>query len=383
MPPPVPVSPRVPAAPSAVSARFELAASAGQALTIVAIADDPALLEAIARAAREGDLVIASPTADRFIDQLVANAATIAIIDSACAPPPLQGFVERVHAQFPQLLLIVAGSATLQAALASKLVDGTLFRFAHKPASAQRMQLFVDAARRHIDTGAAGDSSARAAQQSGPPAPPATSPLRSALLGAALLAAVLSLICWQLRPASVPLPATFPRSPAPAPAVAAARAPAPVASPSPAPAATNALPTVPAATDPVANDADARATATSAPLAAPAPSPADSTAPFLELARARLASHDLIEPAGDSALFYIEAAQALAPRDPQIGAVALALGESLIAQARQALNAGDLPAARRWLRACTEYRISAATIADLSARLQQLEAAAPRAAREP
>jgi hypothetical protein len=63
--------------------------------------------------------------------------------------------------------------------------------------------------------------------------------------------------------------------------------------------------------------------------------------------------------------------------------VALALGESLIAQARQALNAGDLPAARRWLRACTEYRISAATIADLSARLQQLEAAAPRAAREP
>ncbi len=370
-PPPVLISPRAPAEPSAGGARFDLAGPAGRVLTIVAIADDPALLDAIARAGHGRDLVITSPTADRFVDPLVANAAAIAVIDAACAPPPLEGFIERIHAQFPQLLLILAGSAALQTTFATKLVDGTLFRFAHKPASAQRMQLFVDAARRHLEADIAGADPAPAAQHAGRGASRSASALRPAVFGVTLFAAVFCLTWWHLQPGTAP-PARTP----PSPVV--------LAAPGPAAALAHTGRIEPAADDPLAADADARAAALIAQLDVLAPVSATlPPSPFLELARARLASHDLIEPAGDSALFYVAAAQALAPRDPEVGATALALGESLIAQTRAALNANDLAAARRWLRACTEYRINESTIANLSARLQQLEGAAPQPARDP
>jgi hypothetical protein len=350
----------VPPVSAGGSARFGLAGPEGRALTIVAVADDPELLAAIAGAGRERDLVITSPTADRFVDQLMANSVALAVIDAACAPPPLEEFIARVHAQFPQLLLILAGSAMQQAAFAARLVDGTLFRFAHKPASAQRMQLFIDAARRHLDAGNADTGAARSAQDLAPVAPRETRAPYPALIGAVLLAGLLWLGWGTLHPAVTP-----PRRPP------AAASPLSTAAPS----LTAPGRIEPLAKDPLMSDAAARATAmvgalgTLPPVAAAMP-----PGPFLELARARLASHDLIEPAGDSALFYVEAAQALTPADPEVTVTAVALGEALITQTRQALNAGDAEAARRWLGACTDYRISESTLAELSARLRQLEA---------
>jgi hypothetical protein len=330
----------------------------GPALTIVAIADDAALLDSIARAGCGHDVVITSPTADRFIDQLVANGAAIAIIDAGCAPQPLAGFIERIHAQFPQLLLILAGNATLQAAFASHLVDGTLFRFAHKPASAQRMQLFIDAARRHLETGEPGAPQVQSAAPA-EPEPPSSAPrgLRTAAIVVIVLAALLGLGWWQLHvgaaapavaiPAVALTAAALPSRPAPVPLPVLAQPAIGLGAAPP-----DDLPVIPAVIEP--------------------------TAP-LELARARLASHQLLEPAGDSALYYVAAAQALSPQDPEVAATALALGEALIAQTRQALNMGDLAAARRWLQACTDYRISQTSLAELSARLQQLAAAGPPA----
>jgi hypothetical protein len=323
-----------------------LAGPGGPALTIVALADDPALLDAIARAGSDCDVIITSPTVDRFIDQLVANAAAVAVIDAACAPPPLEQFVERIQTQFPQLLLILAGSATLQAAFAARLVDGTLFRFAHKPASAQRMRLFVDAARRHLQAGVPAIE---------PDRPRASSPLRTPVTGAALLLILLSLGWWYLKPSTAPPPALV-TSPAVRSAIA--------------------VPGEPVVDDPLASEVAARTAAMIAQAnALPPVAAATPPGPFLQLARARLASRDLIEPERDSALFYVEAAQALAPDDPEVDATALALGEALVAQTRAALNAGDAQAARRWLHACTEYRVNPNTIVELAARLQQLEAA--------
>jgi hypothetical protein len=332
-----------------------LAGPVGRALTIVAIADDPVLLDAITHAGAERDAVITSPTADRFVDQLVANAAAVAVIDAGCAPQPLEGFIDRMHAQFPQLLLILAGSAPLQAAFATRLVDGTLFRFAHKPASAQRMQLFVDAARRHLEAARADAHPGFGAPSIEQDAAHPSSPLRSALMGVVLLAALLGL-GWSHLHQEPAAPAAAPLSPEIA-------VPAPIAK-----ASAHAAPVARVTDDPLAS---------AAPGTLPIVAAAMPAGPFLELARARLSSHDLIEPAGDSALFYVEAAQAVAPEDPEVSAAALALGEALIAQARAALNTGDLEAARHWLRACTDYHVSQNTIADLSARLQALETEAP------
>lgn len=359
--PPVPAGASTPAEPAADRARPDSAGHVGRALTIVAIADDPALLDSIARAGAKHDVVITSPTADRFADQLVANGAAVAVIDAGCAPQPLAGFIDRIHLQFPQLLLVLAGSATLQAAFASRLVDGTLFRFAHKPASAQRMQLFIDAARRHLESGEPGAPPAPGATPVAPDPAPAPRRLRTAVFGVLVLAALLELGWWQLHAGAL-----APAVAIPAAALAAAALP---TRPAPVPVPVLAQPAIGLAAEPL-----------SALPVVPAAMP---PGPLLELARARLASHELLEPAGDSALFYLEAAQGLSPQDPDVGAMALALGEALIAQTRQALNMGDLAAARRWLQACTDYRVSENSIAELSARLQQLAAGPPAGAANP
>jgi hypothetical protein len=104
------------------------------------------LLEALTLAAVGQASVVSSPSADRFADQLVANVAAVALIDAAAAPAPLDEFIASVRQQFPQLLLLLAGPAALQNQFAAQLADGSIFRLAHKPASAQRLKLFVDAA---------------------------------------------------------------------------------------------------------------------------------------------------------------------------------------------------------------------------------------------
>src|ERR1700689_3634663 len=146
------------AAPSTpIAAEHALEADRGQvpagaprpSLAIVALSRDPLLLEALTLAAVDLAAVVTSPSADRFADQLVANAAAVALIDAAVAPAPLDAFIASVHRQFPQLLLLLAGPASLQHQFTAQIADGTVFRFAHKPASAQRLKLFVDAALLH------------------------------------------------------------------------------------------------------------------------------------------------------------------------------------------------------------------------------------------
>jgi len=118
--------------------------------SLVALSDDPTLLEALTGAAMSGVNVITSPTADRFIDQLVANAPDIALIDASSTPAPLAEFIAALHQQFPLLLLIAAGPAPMQSQCNAQLAAGTLFRFVHKPASSQRLRLFIDTALRTL-----------------------------------------------------------------------------------------------------------------------------------------------------------------------------------------------------------------------------------------
>jgi DNA-binding NarL/FixJ family response regulator len=146
---PLPIS--AAAGPTASSASVVHAAEPTAADTvgcpaIVALSEDHALLQALTVAIIEQAPVVTSPSVDRFIDQLVANSAEVALIDAATAPAPLTDFILTLRRQFPHLLVVLAGSAQLQTELAAQIADGTIFRFAHKPASAQRLKLFVTAA---------------------------------------------------------------------------------------------------------------------------------------------------------------------------------------------------------------------------------------------
>ncbi len=118
---------------------------------VVALSEDHPLLQSLTEAVIERIAVFTCPSADRFVDQLVANGAEIALIDAAIAPKPVDVFLLALHRQFPQLQLLLVGTAELQSQFASQIGDGTLFRFVPKPASAQRLKSLLFAALHHRD----------------------------------------------------------------------------------------------------------------------------------------------------------------------------------------------------------------------------------------
>jgi TonB family protein len=102
----------------------------------------------------------------------------------------------------------------------------------------------------------------------------------------------------------------------------------------------------------------------------------------LQLAQKRLAAGALLEPGDDSAHAYVQTASSLAPDDAEVRAVAVAFGEALIARFHTAMAAGDTDAAGRWLQACRDYRISDATLGQLSTQLDTLQRAQASRAEE-
>ena len=57
---------------------------------------------------------------------------------------------ERLRETWPDLVLVVVGTAEEQSKVASQITSGVVYRFLHRPVSAPRVRLFVEAAlRRH------------------------------------------------------------------------------------------------------------------------------------------------------------------------------------------------------------------------------------------
>ena len=122
---------------------------------------------------------------------LLAHQGGVAVIDCAAVATSIIKLIDRVHAQFPELVLIVAGSAKEQGMLAAQITDGSVHRFLHRPVSEQRVRLFVEAAwRRHAQGGLVPEV---------PPAPRAPRRGRAALmlLGLAALAGLAAPLAWR------------------------------------------------------------------------------------------------------------------------------------------------------------------------------------------
>jgi len=377
-----------------------LPAAGGRAsLAIVALSEDPSLLESLTLAAIDQAAVVTSPSADRFADQLMANAAAVALIDAAAAPAPLDEFIASVHRQFPQLLLLLAGPALLQNQFAAQIADGTIFRFAHKPASAQRLKLFVDAAllRRQalidqatVPPGAAGTGVAGASG----PNPFGSSGRRRPLwvvtwmIVFLVVAAVVGAVLWR-RPL-IGSPSAL--GPGPAEVTSGALA-SPAAAPRSDDLAAQAAEAERESIDRAAADRAERdriiseGEAREAALAEQVRrttlgAHVEQAHVYLQLAQKRLAAGALVEPANDSARDYVRSAVALAPDDADVHAVAVALGDALIGKLRAAIAAGDTEAAARWLQAGRDYQVSEATLAPLGAQLETMQHAQSARAEE-
>jgi hypothetical protein len=288
---------------------------------VVVLSVDLTLLQSMDEARFAGHF-IGVASLERFVDQLVSGSVAVAIVDCALVPEPAGEFMLRLRDQFPCLALIAAGDGIDQSCISGLIADGTVCRFLHKPASGQRLGLFIEAAlRRHAVL--LREQPGRAA-----PAPVVVAraprrPLPAALLAATLLGVALYFY-WHYYEAP-------PAAGAPESVV---------------------LDTLPATA------ADAVA-----PVVAPSGSePISPLASLLDQARKRMDDGALLEPAGDNARQYVEAAHGLAPDDPQVRAAALKLGDLIIAAARKAIAAGNSDDARHWLGAATDYHINPATL---------------------
>ncbi|HVW71517.1 MAG TPA: TonB family protein [Steroidobacteraceae bacterium] len=183
---------------------------------LVVLTRDEALVATLERIGPEHDVFSVASEAD-LAAHLLAQYTGVALIDAGTLATAIERLTERLRAQFPDLVLIVAGDVDDQSALAAQITNGTVYRFLHKPVSEQRVRLFVEAAwRRHSE-----ERAATAPIHS--TAFPARSDIKGPnilMLGGAALAAtavIAGAVLWH-KPATPPLQVAAPQ-PAEAPPV--------------------------------------------------------------------------------------------------------------------------------------------------------------------
>ena len=120
------------------------------AAPLMVLTQDAKFLVTLKRVSESAHPVRVAGSEIDFSAALMSQHAGVAVLDSAAVATAIEKLTTRLHAQFPDLVLIVAGTADEQGLLAAQITDGSVHRFLHKPVSEQRVRLFVEAAwRRH------------------------------------------------------------------------------------------------------------------------------------------------------------------------------------------------------------------------------------------
>ena len=136
------------------------AGTARMAEDLLLLTHDDSLIEALTGVVAQGCLTVV-PDEAALGGALMSGRAGVVFIDAgegaaqAAMAAPL---TQRLHSEWPDVVLVVAGDGAAQSELAPLVTDGTIYRFVHKPVSAQRVKLFVDAAWRKRDGTSSGAS---------------------------------------------------------------------------------------------------------------------------------------------------------------------------------------------------------------------------------
>ena len=115
---------------------------------VVGLTSDSGLIRALEELTADGTSVHVVSDARALSDEMMQHTGAVALIDAGSLDAPIDGVVDAFTTQFPDLRLLVAGQTADQTALARRIASQTVFRFVHKPASPQRLKLFLDAAAR-------------------------------------------------------------------------------------------------------------------------------------------------------------------------------------------------------------------------------------------
>ncbi|HEV2703195.1 MAG TPA: energy transducer TonB [Steroidobacteraceae bacterium] len=161
--------------------------------TLLLLTHDDSLVEALSGVVPTGCLIIVRDEM-ALAGELMSGQAGVVFIDAgsgAAQAGMTAQLTQRLHGQLPDVVFVVAGDGAAQNELAPLITDGTIYRFVHKPVSAQRVKLFVDAAWRKRDgtsSGATGQFHALSMSQTQPILPmPGPRPWPAIAAGALIL----------------------------------------------------------------------------------------------------------------------------------------------------------------------------------------------------
>jgi protein TonB len=92
------------------------------------------------------------PTAEQAAELLIAGRVGVLIVDSDSLPHGAPTLIMRLNLEFPDLVVVVAGTHDEAPQFARLVSEGMVYRFLQKPVSAARVRAFIDAAlRRHSE----------------------------------------------------------------------------------------------------------------------------------------------------------------------------------------------------------------------------------------
>jgi TonB family protein len=128
--------------------RFSLAS---EIVELVVLTNDEVFLQTMREAVGSARRLWHVPSADKVSDLLVAGEVGILVLDVQALNETSAVFVGQIKLQFPDLVIVVAGNREAEISLAGLISAGIVYRFIHKPMSPGRARLFADAAVKKYD----------------------------------------------------------------------------------------------------------------------------------------------------------------------------------------------------------------------------------------
>jgi DNA-binding NarL/FixJ family response regulator len=123
----------------------------GHVLDVVVLTPDPGLLATLREAGGPEHAIWHAPSADSAVDLLVGGRCSILIADLGALRGDAAALLDRLHAQFPELILMATGRRDEEHSVAMLVSDQRIYRFLHKPVSPARANLFLSAATRRYN----------------------------------------------------------------------------------------------------------------------------------------------------------------------------------------------------------------------------------------
>ena len=123
----------------------------GHVLDVVILTSDPGLLATLREAGGPEHAIWHAPSADNAVDLLVGGRCSILIADLGTLRGDAAALLDRLHVQFPELILMATGRRDEEHSVAMLVSDQRIYRFLHKPVSPARANLFLSAATRRYN----------------------------------------------------------------------------------------------------------------------------------------------------------------------------------------------------------------------------------------